>query len=78
METVRGALAKGGAEGVMVLATAEGHAVAVKVIDGSPRATTAVALVALRDLGFDVSAAAEHLSVPVLGGGREVGRVVPV
>jgi hypothetical protein len=25
-----------------------------------------------------VSAAAEHLSVPVLGGGREVGRVVPV
>jgi len=78
MRLLPGVLAKGGAEGVLVLGTAEGHAVAVKVIDGSPRATTAIALVALRDLGFDVSAAAEHLSVPVHGGGREVGRVVPV
>jgi L-asparaginase II len=78
MRLLPGVLAKGGAEGVLVLATDVGHAVAVKVIDGSPRATTAIALVALRDLGFDVSAAAGHLSVPVLGGGREVGRVAPV
>jgi len=78
MRLLPGVVAKGGAEGVLVLATAEGHAVAVKVIDGSPRATTAIGLAALRDLGFDVSAAAEHLSVPVLGGGREVGRIAPV
>jgi L-asparaginase II len=78
MRLLPGVIAKGGAEGVLVLATAEGHAVAVKVIDGNPRATTAIGLVALRDLGFDVSAAAEHLGVPVLGGDREVGRVSPV
>jgi L-asparaginase II len=78
MQLLPGVIAKGGAEGVLVLATVEGHAVAVKVIDGNPRATTAIGLVTLRDLGFDVSAASEHLSVPVLGGGREVGRVVPV
>ncbi|MEO6085529.1 MAG: asparaginase, partial [Umezawaea sp.] len=56
MRLLPGVLAKGGAEGVLVVASSEGHAVAVKVIDGSPRATTAIALVALRELGFDVSA----------------------
>ncbi|PRY36403.1 asparaginase [Umezawaea tangerina] len=78
MRLLPGVVAKGGAEGVLVLATAEGHAVAVKVIDGGLRATTAIGLAALRSLGFDVTAAAAHLSVPVLGGGREVGRIVPV
>lgn len=75
MQLLPGVVAKGGAEGVLVLGTAAGHAVAVKVADGNPRATTAIALTALSALGFDVSPAKEHLSVPVLGGGQVVGEV---
>ncbi|WP_329787428.1 asparaginase [Lentzea sp. DG1S-22] len=75
MRLLPGVVAKGGAEGVLVLATAAGHAVAVKVLDGNPRATTAIGLTALAGTGFDVSPAEEHLSVPVLGGGEVVGEV---
>ncbi|MCP2251208.1 asparaginase [Lentzea aerocolonigenes] len=75
MQLLPGVVAKGGAEGVLVLATAAGHAVAVKVLDGNPRATTAIGLTALAALGYDVSPAKEHLSVPVLGGGQVVGQV---
>ncbi|MFI6976997.1 asparaginase [Embleya sp. NPDC050154] len=75
MRLLPGALVKGGAEGVFVAATTAGHAVAVKVIDGSPRATTALALAALRALGVDTEAAREWASVPVLGGGLPVGEV---
>ncbi len=75
MQLLPGVVAKGGAEGVLVLGTAAGHAVAVKVADGNPRATTAIALTALASLGYDVSPAKEHLSVPVLGGGQVVGEV---
>jgi L-asparaginase II len=75
MQLLPGVVAKGGAEGVLVLATAAGHAVAVKVLDGNPRATTAIGLTALAALGYDVSPAEEHLSVPVLGGGQVVGEV---
>ena len=39
-----GLLAKIGAEGVLVLATASGEAVAVKTLDGANRARTAVGL----------------------------------
>ncbi|MFD4639540.1 asparaginase [Lentzea sp. NPDC058436] len=75
MQRLPGVVAKGGAEGVLVLATTAGHAVAVKVLDGNPRATTAVGLTALAAMGFDVSPAEELLSVPVLGGGQVVGEV---
>ncbi|GAB2859042.1 asparaginase [Lentzea nigeriaca] len=75
MQLLPGVVAKGGAEGVLVLATDAGHAVAVKVLDGNPRATTAIGLTALAALGYDVSPAKEHLSVPVLGGGQVVGEV---
>lgn len=75
MQLLPGVVAKGGAEGVLVLGTAQGHSVAVKVLDGNPRATTAIGLTALAQLGFDVSPAKEHLAVPVLGGGRVVGEV---
>ncbi|TMR89979.1 asparaginase [Nonomuraea basaltis] len=76
MRALPGAVAKGGAEGVLVVALASGHAVAVKVIDGSPRATTAIALGALRLMGCDVTPAAAFEHVDVLGGGVPVGRVV--
>jgi L-asparaginase II len=75
MRALPGALAKGGAEGVLVVALATGHAAAVKVIDGSPRATTAIALAVLRAAGGDVAAAAEFATVPVLGGGLPVGEI---
>jgi len=74
-----GLLAKIGAEGVIVLGSPEGAAVAVKVIDGSMRATTPVALALLAGEGLvDADAAAEvvaQLAQPVLGGGQVVGRL---
>ncbi|MFB4309860.1 asparaginase [Actinomadura sp. GTD37] len=75
MRALPGAVVKGGAEGVLIAATAEGHAVAVKVIDGSPRATTAIALRALAALGADTTPADPLGAVPVLGGGRPVGEI---
>lgn len=76
MRALPGAVVKGGAEGVLVAATREGHAVAVKVIDGSPRATTAIALGALSALGADVTQAARDMAaLPILGGGRVVGEI---
>ncbi|MCD2443843.1 asparaginase [Agromyces sp. SYSU K20354] len=75
METVPGTLAKGGAEGVIGVAAADGTAVAMKIVDGNPRATTLLALDVLGALGIDVSGAAELARVPVLGGGRPVGAI---
>ncbi|MEW1837042.1 asparaginase [Nonomuraea angiospora] len=76
MRALPGAVAKGGAEGVLVVALESGHSVAVKVIDGSPRATTAVALAVLRRMGCDVTTAAAFEQVDVLGGGIPVGRII--
>jgi L-asparaginase II len=78
MRALPGAVAKGGAEGVLVVALDSGHSVAVKVIDGSPRATTLIALDVLRRMGCDVSTAAAFDTVEVLGGGVPVGRIVTV
>jgi L-asparaginase II len=75
MRALPGSVAKGGAEGVFIAATAEGRAVAVKVIDGSPRATTAIALRALAALGADTAPAEPLGAVPILGGGRPVGEI---
>ncbi|RVX42916.1 asparaginase [Nonomuraea polychroma] len=75
MRALPGALVKGGAEGVLVAALASGHTAAVKVIDGSPRATTAIALGVLRRMGCDVTSAAAFEHVDVLGGGVPVGRI---
>ncbi len=43
MLRVPGLLSKGGAEGVIGMATADGAAVSMKILDGNPRATTLVA-----------------------------------
>jgi L-asparaginase II len=77
METVPGALAKGGAEGVIGVAAADGTAVAMKIVDGSPRATTLIALRVLEALGTDISGASALVDLPVLGGGAPVGRIEP-
>jgi L-asparaginase II len=75
MRALPGAVVKGGAEGVVVVALGSGHAAAVKVIDGSPRATTAIALAVLAEAGGDVAAAAGFRTVAVLGGGVPVGEI---
>lgn len=76
MRAIPGALAKGGAEGVLAVALPTGEAVAVKAIDGAARPTTIAALAALEAIGADITGAAELRSTPVLGGGRGVGAVV--
>ena len=67
-----GIFAKFGAEGVMVMATPDGWSVAVKCLDGSSRATTAVALGLLAAAGaVDADSAdrlAARLTDPVTGG----------
>lgn len=73
MRALPGVVVKGGAEGVIGMATDSGQAVAVKVVDGSPRATTLIALAALEGVGVDVSPAAALRQVDVLGGGVRVG-----
>jgi L-asparaginase II len=74
-----GILAKGGAEGVIAMATQDGTAVAVKILDGSPRATTLVALELLAQHGAIDRADAERVITltvdPILGGGTPVGRL---
>ncbi|MGA8113079.1 MAG: asparaginase, partial [Actinocatenispora sp.] len=76
MQLVPGLIAKSGAEGVLVAATADGTAVAVKCLDGGTRATTAVALAALRRAGAGLPPLPELEQVPVLGGGVPVGRIL--
>ncbi len=75
MVNMPGALSKGGAEGVIGVATSDGAAVSMKIIDGSPRATTVIALAVLESLGYDTAAAAAFAEVPVLGGGEPVGQI---
>jgi L-asparaginase II len=77
MINIPGALAKGGAEGVIGVAAATGESVSMKIIDGSPRATTFIALEILAALGVDVSGAEELRTLPVLGGGIRVGEIAP-
>jgi L-asparaginase II len=76
MTLIPGALAKGGAEGVIGMAASTGQSVAMKIIDGSPRATTMIAIEVLGALGVDTSGAGELLTLPLLGGGVRVGEIV--
>lgn len=75
-----GALAKLGTEGLLVIGTPTGVAVAVKVLDGSMRATTPVALTLLARVGaIDSELASQHVadtSERLMAGGREIGRLL--
>lgn len=74
-----GLLCKGGAEGVMVMAAPDGTAVALKVLDGTQRATTLVALELLARSGAVPRAEADRVialtTEKVLGGGDAVGAI---
>ena len=78
LEAIPGLVAKDGAEGVYAAATADGRAVALKIVDGSARARVPVLLAAFRALGVDVPEAGAVADVAVLGGGRPVGEVEAV
>ncbi len=72
-----GAFAKGGAEGYLLVVAPDGTTVALKVLDGSQRVTTFVALSLLARAGaLDPEPVAEllaELNPPATGGGRPVG-----
>ena len=72
---IPGLFAKDGAESVYVAATKEGHAVALKMSDGSGRATPTVLLAALQRLGVDTSGVPDSIREVVLGHGQPVGDV---
>lgn len=76
-----GVFAKGGAEGIMVMVAPNGATVALKMLDGSSRASTIVAATLLARAGAlsdaDVSALAAALPLTVLGGGSQVGTIRP-
>ena len=74
-----GLLAKGGAEGVIVMGAADGTAVALKMLDGSARATSLVALQLLASVGAisreDADRVGALTTEKVLGGGLPVGEI---
>jgi L-asparaginase II len=72
-----GLLAKNGAEGVFVAGTAEGTAVALKIADGSSRASIPVALSLLGEYldGVAVDAILTDTTEQVRGGGHVVGEI---
>lgn len=80
-----GVFAKGGAEGVIVMATRDGHAVALKCLDGSSRATGLVALTLLREAGAlpevtddELAEVTGLITDPVTGGTDSEGRTAVV
>ncbi|MDN6603104.1 asparaginase [Brevibacterium sp.] len=80
-----GVFAKGGAEGVIVMATKSGYSVALKCLDGSSRATGLVALTLLRRAGAlpEISEdlldeVIEAITDPVTGGVDSEGRTAVV
>lgn len=74
-----GVFAKLGAEGVMVMAAPDGTTVALKVLDGSLRAATIVALSLLADVGAvestAVTALLPRLGLTIFGAGVPVGTI---
>lgn len=74
-----GVFAKFGAEGVMVMTAPNGATVALKVLDGSSRASTIVALRLLADakaIDHDrIDRVQAELDLWIMGGGRPVGEI---
>jgi L-asparaginase II len=83
MRAVPGLVAKDGAEGVYAAGLPDGSALALKVLDGAGRPRPAILAAALRVAGahrlpgVDLAALDGLGDMPVLGGGRPVGEVLP-
>ena len=73
MRGVPGLLAKDGAEGVQVVALADGRAIALKIDDGGQRARPVVSAAALQAVGVEAPVVTEQLTFDLLGGGQPVG-----
>jgi L-asparaginase II len=74
MSLLPGSLAKTGAEGVQLLVAPGGHAVAIKIRDGSGRAAGPASLAALRSVDQDIPDELAGLAAPLVrGGGRPIG-----
>ncbi|GAA1468498.1 asparaginase [Microbacterium thalassium] len=77
-----GVFAKHGAEGVLAVVAPDGTTVALKMLDGSPRAAHVVALRLLERAGAlaapDVADAVTGLGTTVMGGEEIVGAIRPV
>lgn len=75
-----GLFSKLGAEGVFTVATTDGHAVAMKIADGSLRAAPAIALSMLERQGLIETSAAEQVAketvVYAMGGSQQLGKLV--
>jgi L-asparaginase II len=71
MEKVGGLFVKDGAEGVMIIATANGEVIVWKMSDGSQRGAGALAVATLSQLGISVDIEREK----VLGDGQVVGEI---
>jgi L-asparaginase II len=78
MRGVPGLLAKGGAEGVTVVAMPGAGAVAVKIDDGAMRARMPALVSALRRLDVGAPVLDELAQEPVYGGGAPVGVIRPL
>jgi L-asparaginase II len=82
MQAVPGLMAKEGAAGMMAGSLDDGRAFAFKIASGSDPVRQAVTPQALRTIGVDVDGGAsdtlERVAVPMLGHGREVGRIEPL
>ncbi|WP_394278247.1 asparaginase [Microbacterium sp.] len=76
-----GVFAKHGAEGVMTMIAPDGTTVALKMLDGSSRASAVTALTLLVRAGAlagaDVARTLSSLPLTVTGGGRDVGVIRP-
>ncbi|HKU03351.1 MAG TPA: asparaginase [Arthrobacter sp.] len=76
MRLLPGTVAKDGFEGVQLVGLPGGNAVAVKISDGGDRARMPATVRLLEALDVDTDQLAGIATAPVLGGGREVGRLL--
>lgn len=76
MRLLPGTVAKDGFEGVQLVGLPSGSAVAVKISDGGDRARMPATVRLLEALDIDTDELAGIATAPVLGGGREVGRLL--
>ncbi len=74
---IEGAVAKAGAEAVYAVGLPDGRGVALKIIDGSPRARPVLMAAVLQRLGFHHPTLTAQASAPVLGRGARVGELRP-
>jgi L-asparaginase II len=74
MQAVSGAYAKEGAEGVQVVALADGRAMALKIDDGNMRARAMITARVFEIWGVANVETEKLISTEVLGGGRSVGK----